>query len=463
MDQRTQRQLKALQNKLVNVNADITILEKELNLADLLREKEQLTAEQTAYTSIIGEEQDIRAKIDGCILKIKEYEGCKLDAEFAKKKALHDEQEIYDNEQARIAFAFGEWQTYMKDKLNELLETRKNIESILAELNEEKTCIDTVICNYSGVKRDLRLQNMNMILAQQLAYKHDKELYKTHTDTVAGLLLEKAQFARKVNTYTQDRYNINNDYYTWKCECDNIEKHIAKHVEKHIEKHVEKHAAGADDELFKARARLSRDPRQDYALRYMKLDADLAHSQNMIKRIDKQLSKLEAVKKEKPIIRLNKNGDEHVVLAEYHIAKQACGGIQQQIEQQMCMLESIQREIEITQNSIDSGQRPDEIIAFENRARQRLSIMTDRISTKYTESVAQYNTKIDEYRQLMVTYQKKYENITENKSKKGKNMNNVTNSINDINDKLKRQVTLSRLIQDRDKLLESIAQLTTMK
>jgi chromosome segregation ATPase len=442
MDQRTQRQLKALQNKLVNVNADITILEKELNLADILREKEQLTAEQTAYTSIINEEQDIRAKIDGCILKIKEYEGGMLDAEFDKKKALYDEQEIYDNEQARIAFAFGEWQTYMKDKLTELLETRKNMESILAELNEEKSCIDTVICNYSGVKRDLRLQNMNMILAQQLAYKHDKELYKTHTDTVAGLLLEKSQFARKVNTYTQDRYNINNDYYTWKCECE----------------HVEKHAA--EDALFEARAKLSRDPRQDYALRYMKLDADLAHSQNMINRIDKQLSKLEAAKKEKPIIRLNKNVDEHAVLAEYQIAKQACCGIQQQIEQQMCMIESIQREIDMTQNSINSGQRPEEIIAFEHRAKQRLSIMTDRINKKYKDTVEKCDSKIDECRQLMATYQKKYENIIENKTKKGKDMGSIISSINDINGKLERQTTLTRLIQDRDKLLESISQLS---
>ena len=441
MDQRTQRQLKALQNKLVNVNADITILEKELNLADILREKEQLTAEQTAYTSIIGEEQDIRAKIDGCILKIKEYEGGKLDAEFAKKKALHDEQEIYDNEQARIAFAFGEWQTYMKDKLTDLLETRNNMESILAELNEEKSCIDTVIHNYSCVKRDLRLQNMNMILAQQLAYKQDKEHYKTHSDTVAGLLLEKAQFATKINTYTQDRYNINNDYYTWKCECE----------------HAEKHAA--NDELFEARAKLSRDPRQDYALRYMKLDADLAHSQSMIKRIDKQLAKLEAAKRDKPILHINKNGNAHAILSEYHIAKQACCGIQQQIEQQMCMLDSIQREIDITQNSINSGQRPEEIIAFEQRAKLRLSIITERINKKYRDTVEQCDSKIDECRQLMATYQTKYETIIESKTKKGKDMGAISNSISDLNGKLERQVILSRLIQDRDNLIESIAQL----
>lgn len=453
MDQRTQRQLKALQNKLANVTADITILEKEINLTELLREKESLTAEQTGYASILREEHEMRSKIDGCSLKIKEYEGAKLDAEHNKRKSLNDEQEIYNNEQARIAFAFGEWQEYMREKLAELSATRDDIQRVLTEFESEKAGVDTVLQNYSAVKRDLRLQNMNMILAQQMAYKQDKERYNNHTDTVAGLLLEKAQFVSKVNTYTQDRYNINNDYYMWKCECDDLAKQQHHDGVEHDE-----HEIG--HKLFEERAKLARDPRQDYAVRYMKLDADLAHSQNMIKRIDRQLAKMEAVKKERPILRLNKNGDEHAILAEYNTAKKSCEGLQQQIEQQRCMLNSVQCEIDCVQSSINSGHRPAEILEFDNRAKQRLEIMTKRINEKHIATIADIDAKINECRQLLTAYQTKYDVILANKSKKDVYMVGVTNTLDTLNDKLERKAVLDRLMRDKEQILESIAQIS---
>lgn len=447
MDQRTQRQLKALQNKLANVTADITILEKEINLSELLREKEILTTEQYEYTNMVREEHEMRTKIDGYCLKIKEYEGAKLDAEHNKKKSLKDEQEIYNNEHARIAFAFREWQEYMREKLAELSATRDNIQRLLTEFESEKAGIDTVLQNYSAVKRDLRLQNMNMILAQQMAYKKDKERYNNHTDTVAGLLLEKAQFASKVNTYTQDRYNINNDYYMWKCECDELVK------QKHDE-HDNGH------KIFEERAKLARDPRQDYAMHYMKLDADLARSQNMIKRIDRQLAKMEAIKKERPILKLNKNCEEHAILAEYNNAKKSCECLQQQIDQQRCMLKSVQSEIDSVQSSINSGQRPAEILEFDARAKQRLEIMTKRINEKYIATIADIDEKINECRRLLTAYQAKYDVILANKSKKDVYMVSVTNTLDTLNDKLERKTVLDRLIRDREQILESIAQIT---
>lgn len=439
MTQRTQKQLKALQNKLSNITADITILEKELNLAELLHEKENLAKEHSVYTVMITEERELKGKVDGCILKIKEYDAAKLDADFDKKQALHSEKEIYTNEQARIEFAFNEWRVYMADKLNSITATRTEIEGILAELTAEKVDADTTISNYTAIKRDLRMQNMNMILAQQLAYKQNKEQYKTHTCTVAGLLLEKAKFDMKVNTYTQERYNINNDYYMWKCECEAVDK------------------TGIEHHSFEKRAKLSRDSRQDYALRYMKLDADLVHSQNMIKRIDKQLARLDADKKERPILRLNKNTDEHLVLAEYHTAKQSCGSLQQQIDLQTCMLDSIQSEINSVSNSIKSGQRPVEITDFEQRAKQRIAIMTSRIEEKYNNTIADLDTKIQDSRNLMETYQKKYEIVISNKSKK--DIHAVMTAIDSVESKLERQATLDRLLQDKSQILESIAQL----
>lgn len=454
MDQRTLRQLKALQNKLANVTADITILEKEINLSELLSEKESLTLEQSEYTNMVREEHEMRAKIDSCNLKIKEYEGAKLDAEHVKKKSLNDEQEIYNNEHARISFAFGEWQDYMREKLAELCATRDDIQRVLDDLGAEKAEVDTVLNTYSAVKRDLRLQNMNMILAQQMAYKQDKERYKSHTDTVAGLLLEKAQFASKVNTYTQDRYNINNDYYAWKCECDELAKQQYHTSAEHDGEHEDGH------KLFEARAKLARDPRQDYAMRYMKLDADLVHSQNMIKRIDRQLAKLEAVKKERPILRLNKNGDEHAILAEYNMAKKSCDCLQNQVDQQRCMIESVQCEINKVQSSINTGQRPAEICEFDNRAKQRLEIMTKRITDKYACTVSGLEAKINEYRQLLTAYQTKYDVILANKSKKEVYMVGVTNTLNTLNDKLVRKAVLDRLMRDKEQILESIAQIT---
>ena len=440
MTQRTQKQLKALQNKLANITADITILEKELNLAELIREKETLTKEQSAYTAIIGEERELKGKIDDCILKIKEYDAAKLDADFVKKQALHAEKEIYTNEQARIEFAFSEWRMYMTDKLNSLTATRDKIEGILAELNAERAEADSIITNYTAIKRDLRMQNMNMILAQQLAYKQDKEQYKTHTDTVAGLLLEKGKFVQKVNNYTQDRYNINNDYYMWKCECETLEKECS-----------EQHA-------FEKRAKLSRDPRQDYALRYMKLDTDLSHCQNMIKRIDRQLCKLNVEKKERPILRLNKNADDHLILSEYHNAKESCISLQQRIDMQTCMLESIQCEIDSVSNSLNSGQRPSEIIVFEERAMQRIKIMTSRIEAKYNDTIIELDNKIQNTRYLMETYQKKYEIVISNKSKK--DIQAVMTAFDSVESKLERQATLDKLLQDKAQILESIAQLS---
>jgi hypothetical protein len=445
MTQRTQKQLKALQNKLANITADIAILEKELNLAELLHEKENLAKEHSVYTVMISEERELKGKVDSCILKIKEYDTAKLDANFDKKQALHTENEIYTNEQARIEFAFSEWKTYMCEKLDNLTATRTEIEGILAELTAEKVDVDTTISNYTAIKRDLRMQNMNMILAQQLAYKQNKEQYKTHTCTVAGLLLEKAKFDMKVNTYTQERYNINNDYYMWKCECEAVDK-----VSDDILVAGEHHA-------FEKRAKLSRDSRQDYALRYMKLDADLVHSQNMIKRIDKQLARLDADKKERPILRLNKNTDEHLVLAEYHTAKQSCGSLQQQLDLQTCMLDSIQSEINSVSNSIKSGQRPVEITDFEQRAKQRIAIMTSRIEEKYNNTIADLDTKIQDSRNLMETYQKKYEIVISNKSKK--DIHAVMTAIDSVESKLERQATLDRLLQDKAQILESIAQL----
>lgn len=453
MDQRTQRQLKALQNKLANVTADITILEKEINLSELLREKESLTAEQYEYTNIVREEYEMRTKIDDCSLKIKEYEVAKLDAEHNKKKSLNDEQEIYNNEQARIAFAFGEWQEYMREKLAELSATRDDIRRLLTEFESEKACVDTVLQNYSAVKRDLRLQNMNMILAQQMTYKKDKEQYNNHTDTVAGLLLEKAHFASKVTTYTQDRYNINNDYYMWKCECDELANLQHRDGVEHDE-HENGH------KLFEERAKLARDPRQDYAMRYMKLDADLAHSQNMIKRIDRQLAKMEAIKQKRPVLRLNKNCEEHAILTEYNNAKKSCECLQRQIDQQKCMLNSVQSEIDYVQNSINSGQRPEEILEFDNRAKQRLEIMTKRINEKYIATIADIDEKINECRRLMTAYQAKYDVILANKSKKDVHMVNVTNTLGTLNDKLERKSVLDRLIRDKEQILESIAQIS---
>ena len=446
MTQRTQKQLKALQNKLANITADITILEKELNLSELIRERETLSKEHSVYTMIIGEERELKGKIDGCILKIKEYEAAKLDADFDKKQALHAEKEIYTNEQARIEFAFSEWKTYMCEKLDNLTATRTEIEGILAELNSEKVDVDTIITGYTAIKRDLRMQNMNMILAQQLAYKQNKEQYKTHTDTVAGLLLEKAKFDMKVRAYTQDRYNINNDYYMWKCECEAVDK-------------VGDDTSAADEHhAFEKRAKLSRDSRQDYALRYMKLDADLVHSQNKIKRIDKQLAKLEAVKKERPVLRLNKNADEHLVLSEYHTAKQSCESLQQQIELQSCMLDSIQREIDSVSNSINSGQRPSEITVFEERAKQRIKIMTLRIEAKYNNTITELDNKIQETRDLMDTYQKKYEVVISNKSKK--DIQSVMTAIDSVESKLERKAILDRLLQDKEQILSSMTQLS---
>lgn len=444
MTQRAQKQLKALQNKLANITADIAILEKELNLDELIREKEILTKEHSVYKSLLGEEIELKAKIDGCILKIKEYEGAKLDAEFAKKQALYTENEIYTNEQARIEFAFSEWKTYMREKLDDLTATKNEIESILADINAEKINADTTIHNYSAIKRDLRMQNMNMILSQQLAYKQDKEQYKTHTDTVAGLLLEKAKFDMKVKSYTQERYNINNDYYMWKCECDNVDK-------------GNDGTPMSEQILFEKRAKLSRDPRQDYSLRYMKLDNDLIHSQNMIKRIDKQLVKLDAEKKVRPVLRLNKNIDEHMILEDYRVAKQSSESLQQQIDSQTCMLDSIQREIECVSNSINSGQRPIEIIEFEERAAQRIKIMKGRIDQKYKTNITDIDNKIQECRNLMATYQKKYDDVVNNKSKK--DIQPVMDAIDTVEGKLERKAILDRLLQDKAQILESIAQL----
>lgn len=444
MDQRTQRQLKALQNKLSNITADIALLENEINLTELLREKEDLTREQTEYITIQREEHELCTKIDECINKIKEYEASKLAAEHTKKMCLYEEQEIYTNEQARIAFAFGEWQSYMHEKLNELTMTRDEIQDVLRDLIIENDELDTLVNNYSGVKRDLRLQNMNMILAQQMAYKQDKELYKTYKDTVASLLLEKSQYEAKVNTYTQDRYNINNDYYMWKCECD------------HLEKEGDNPTPDDCHKLFEERAKLSRDPRQDYKMRYMKLDADLAHCQSMIKRIDKQLAKLEAVKKERPILRLNKNLDEHALLVEYHNAKKTCTCLQQQIDMQRCMLDTIQNEIDSVQNDINTGYRPNEITEFEERAKQRLAIMTSRLNEKYTHSITELDIKIGECRQLLTAYQEKYDSILKNKSKKGVNMNAITNSLEALNIQLERKTLLDRLLKDKEQILESI-------
>ena len=446
MTQRTQKQLKALQNKLSNITADITILEKELNLSELIRERETLSKEHSIYTVIIGEERELKGKIDGCILKIKEYEAAKLDADFDKKQELHSEKDIYTNEQARIEFAFNEWRMYMADKLNSLTATRTEIEGILAELNSEKSDANTTINNYTAIKRDLRMQNMNMILAQQLAYKQNKEQYKTHTDTVAGLLLEKSKFDMKVKEYTQERYNINNDYYTWKCECEAVDK-------------VGDDTSAADEHhAFEKRAKLSRDSRQDYALRYMKLDADLVHSQSMIKRIDKQLAKLDAAKKVRPVLRLNKNVDEHLVLAEYHTARQSFGSLQQQIELQTCMLDSIQREIDTVSNSINSGQRPVEITVFEERAKQRIKIMTSRIEEKYNNAITELDNKIQENRNLMDTYQKKYEVVISNKSKK--DIQSVMTAIDSVESKLERKAILDRLLQDKEQILSSMTQLS---
>jgi hypothetical protein len=446
MTQRTQKQLKALQNKLANITDDIAILEKELNLAELIRERETLSKEHSVYTVIIGEERELKGKIDECILKIKEYEAAKLKADFDKKQALHAENEIYTNEQARIEFAFSEWRMYMTDKLNSLTATRCEIEGILAELNGEKSDAAAIITGYTAIKRDLRMQNMNMILAQQMAYKQNKEQYKTHTDTVAGLLLEKGKFVQKVNNYTQDRYNINNDYYMWKCECESL-KNVGDNMM----------VSGDGHHTFEKRAKLSRDPRQDYAMRYMKLDTELTHSQNMIKRIDRQLAKLEAAKKERPILRLNKNHVDHLVLAEYHAAKQSCGCLQQQIDLQTCMLDSIQCEIDAVSTSINSCQRPEEITVFEERAMQRIKIMTSRIEEKYSNTIMALDNKINESRALMDMYQKKYEIVISNKSKK--DIQSVITAIDSVESKLERKATLDRLLQDKEQILASIAQL----
>lgn len=447
MTQRTQKQLKALQNKLANITADITILEKELNLAELIREKETLSKEHSVYTAIISEERELKGKIDECILKIKEYDTAKLDADFVKKQALHAEKEIYTNEQARIEFAFNEWKTYMCEKLNNLTSTRSKIEGILAELNAEKADANAIISGYTAIKRDLRMQNMNMILTQQQAYKQNKEQYRTHTDTVAGLLLEKSKFDMNVNNYTQDRYNINNDYYMWKCECEALEKAGAGTG-----------VAGDEHHSFEKRANLSRDPRQDYAMRYMKLDTELAHSQNMIKRINKQLAKLDAEKKERPILRLNKNSDSHFVLAEYHTAKESCEFLQQQIDLQTCMLESIQCEINAVSNSINSGQRPEEITVFEERAMQRIKIMTLRIEEKYNNTIIELDNKIQESRTLMEMYLAKYEVIIRNKSKT--DIQTVMAAIDSVESRLERKAILDRLLQDKEQIQESIAQLS---
>jgi hypothetical protein len=51
------------------------------------------------------------------------------------------------------------------------------------------------------------------------------------------------------------------------------------------------------------------------------------------------------------------------------------------------MLDSIQREIDTVSNSINSGQRPSEITDFEQRAKQRIAIMTSRIEAKYNNTI----------------------------------------------------------------------------
>lgn len=463
MAQRAQKQLKALQNKLANITADITILENELNLPELIQEKEHLEHEHSAHMVIVNEERNITEKIDEYIRKIKEYDSAKLTAEFEKKQALHTEQEIYANEQARIEFAYGEWKTYMHGKLDELNATRIEIEGILEDWKAEKVDVDTTIHNYNAIKRDLRMQNMNMILAQQTAYKQNKEQYKTHTDTMAGLLLEKAKYSHKINNYTHERYNINNDYYMWKCECEKAKKEcVGVDTGVGADTGVDKNDYASV--LFEKRAKLSRDSRQDYELRYMKLDNDLLHNQHMLKRIDKQLTKLDAEKKIRPVIQLNKNPDSYMLLEDYRIAKQSCYTVQQQIETYTCMFESIQREIANVSSNINSGRRPTEIVEFEERAMQRIKIMETRIEQKYTNTIMELDNKIQECRNLMAIYQKKYDISIGIRAKKEKenNIQSITNALTTVESKLERKLILDKLLQDKAQILESIAQLSVI-
>jgi predicted DNA-binding protein (UPF0251 family) len=274
-----------------------------------------------------------------------------------------------------------------------------------------------------------------------------------HTDTVAGLLLERAVLEQKVNNYTQSRYNINSEYYDWKCECAELDKY-----KEHISCTAELQAqSNAEQELFEKKTKLSRDARQDYTKRYIQLDNELFNSQHLIKRINKQLLKLQAEKKERPILRLNKNTAEHIILEDYHNAKQMESSLQQQIEQQTVMLQSIQSEIDCVSRIINSGQRPDEISEFEARAKQRLSIMESRLQQNYECTIAAVEIKVSDTRQLLETYTHKYDIVLANKGKK--NINSVTAAISTIEGKLERKLVLDRLINDKAQLLDSIAQL----
>jgi chromosome segregation ATPase len=455
MTQRTQKQIKALQNKLSNIDADIERLEKELNIESLINEKAQLENERTVFVNTVAEENNYKAKIDACSAMINNCESQKLTADFERKKAFYEEQEIYNNEKSRIDFEYYEWRMYMSDKLSKLEIMRKELTEQLEELNSQKSEVDTTIQSYHVVKRDLRLQNINRLLSQQLEYKQNKAIYNNHKETLAGLHLEKSVLEQKINDYTQLRFKINQDYYDWKNEVSALEKEL-----KPLESiSVDVEPTKKMKEKLKKRLTLAKDIRQDYKLHYMQLDNELTRNQNMLKRVNKQLAKLSAEKKERPILRLNKNTDEHGILEELQQAKNESKTLAEKIQLQNTILNNVEKEMDDIRSCISSGKRPQEILDFETRAEQRLSIMESRITQKYTDTINRLNASINDSRQTMDVYIKKYNDILA--ANMGKDVSSLDKSIETLNNRMERKSILDKLLTDRAQILESIIQLST--
>lgn len=465
MDQRLQKQKKTLQNKLVNMESDILNLEKEINLPTLANEKDILTEKYIIYNNITREAEEIKQKISENIGKIKEYELEKLDICFEKNKTLNDEQEIYKNEMTRIEFALSEWRMYMTNKLEALENTKKELTVLLNELVEEQRNLSATINNYNTVKRDLRLQNMNKLLEQQMVYKTEKSQYCTHAKTLADLLLEKSNIERKINSYTDDRYKINKDYYDWKHEITVIDGEINEMLAKMI---IDENGnivfnTNASDEteyknLQERKGILQKDSRQDYTMRYIQLDNDLVRNQNMLRRINKQLMKLQCERKDRPVLKINKNVDEHTILKEYQCAKHECCCLQKEIDTQSTMINTIQTEIDKIQLQLSTYQKPDDIVEFEKRALQRLEIMNKRIMDKYNKCITDVEKNICECRQQIDIYNKKYESIMVTKEQYT-NIELLNTAMSDINTKLDRKLLLDKLKEDKRALIDTINKL----
>jgi len=454
MTQRAQKQIKTLQNKLANIDADIERIQKELNLEGLTKEKELLEQERVTLTNTVAEENSYKEKIDACSAMIKDYESQKLDAELKKKKSLLEENEIYKNEMSRIDFEYTEWRTYLTEKLASLGSTRTDIIMQLDELNAQKNEHETTIQNYQTIKRDLRLQNMNTLLSQQLEYKKNKAHYKNQNETLAGLHMEKSLLEFKINDYTQLRFKINNDFYEWKNEVDALNKELKPYESISVDVMPTKQLK----EKYKKKMALAKDPRQDYKMHYMKLDNDLMRNQHMLKRINKQLEKISAEKRERPILRLNKNKEEKSVLEELHLAKQECCIVKEKIELQTTILNDVQKEMDDIQTRISSGKRPLEILDFETRAQQRLSIMESRITEQYNQTINTLNESIGECRQKLDVYVKKYNELVV--INMGKDVSKMDKSLESLNSRLELKNLLEKLSNDRSQIVEAISQLS---